>query len=238
MITHNLGIVAEICQKVAVMYAGVIIEYGTIDEVFNNPMHAYYEGPYRCAAEAYGAARRADGDSRQRGKYPKGFPGAANSIPDAAWPEKKCKTEIPPMIKVNADHYVCRLFVCGGCRGMSEAVKTPLIEVHDLRKYFDIKNRRILHAVDDISFNIYAGETLGLVGESGCGKSTVGNVLMRLLPATGGQMLYRGKDNPVCQQCGNPRIPEEDADYLPGSLLLAEPEENRPKHFIRGLSDT
>ncbi len=77
---------------------------------------------------------------------------------------------------------------------MSEAAKTPLIEVHDLRKYFDIKNRGKLHAVDDISFNIYAGETLGLVGESGCGKSTVGNVLMRLLPATGGQMLYRGKD--------------------------------------------
>ena len=68
----------------------------------------------------------------------------------------------------------------------------PLIEVRNLVKHFDIKGKGKLHAVDDVSFDIFPGETLGLVGESGCGKSTVGNLLVRLLPATGGQMRYRG----------------------------------------------
>lgn len=72
--------------------------------------------------------------------------------------------------------------------------KQPLIQVRNLKKYFDIKDKGKLHAVDDVSFDIYPGETLGLVGESGCGKSTVGNVLMRLHQATDGQMLYRGMD--------------------------------------------
>lgn len=70
----------------------------------------------------------------------------------------------------------------------------PLIEVKDLIKYFEIKNKGQLHAVDHVNFNIYPGETLGLVGESGCGKSTVGNVLMRLHTPTGGEMIYNGKD--------------------------------------------
>lgn len=70
----------------------------------------------------------------------------------------------------------------------------PLIEVKNLIKYFEIKNKGQLHAVDHVNFNIYPGETLGLVGESGCGKSTVGNVLMRLHTPTGGEMLYNGKD--------------------------------------------
>ncbi|MDR1203889.1 MAG: ABC transporter ATP-binding protein [Peptococcaceae bacterium] len=70
----------------------------------------------------------------------------------------------------------------------------PLVQAKNLKKHFEVKRKGMLHAVDDISFKIYPGETLGLVGESGCGKSTVGNVVMRLLPKTGGSLLYRGKD--------------------------------------------
>lgn len=69
-----------------------------------------------------------------------------------------------------------------------------LIEVKHLKKYFDVKDKGQLHAVDDISFSILEGETLGLVGESGCGKSTVGNVLMGLLPATEGEILLDGNN--------------------------------------------
>lgn len=70
----------------------------------------------------------------------------------------------------------------------------PLVQVKHLKKYFKAKKKgSMLHAVDDVSFEIYPGETLGLVGESGCGKSTVGNVLMRLHNATEGEFLFDGR---------------------------------------------
>jgi oligopeptide/dipeptide ABC transporter ATP-binding protein len=77
--------------------------------------------------------------------------------------------------------------------GSEEIVKNkvrPLVQVRNLKKYFAIKGKGMLHAVDDISFDIYPGETLGLVGESGCGKSTVGNVLVRLHKPTAGEMIF------------------------------------------------
>ena len=80
---------------------------------------------------------------------------------------------------------------------MSEQINTnqePLLQAKHLKKYFKISKTKTLHAVDDVSFDIYPGETLGLVGESGCGKSTVGNTIMRLLPKTDGELYYRGKD--------------------------------------------
>lgn len=78
---------------------------------------------------------------------------------------------------------------------MSEVTnKQPLVEAVHLKKYFKLKNKKMLHAVDDVNFVVYPGETLGLVGESGCGKSTVGNVVMRLLSQTDGQLLFKGKN--------------------------------------------
>lgn len=69
-----------------------------------------------------------------------------------------------------------------------------LVELQSLKKYFAIPGKGELHAVDGISLSIHLGETVGLVGESGCGKSTVGNVIMKLLPATSGRVLFEGKD--------------------------------------------
>lgn len=70
----------------------------------------------------------------------------------------------------------------------------PLVRVKNLKKYFAIPRKGMLHAVDDVSFDVYPGETVGLVGESGCGKSTIGNVVMRLLDRSDGSVEYRGKD--------------------------------------------
>lgn len=72
--------------------------------------------------------------------------------------------------------------------------KEILIEAKNLKKYFPVRGKGMLHAVDDVSFTVNVGETLGLVGESGCGKSTVGNLIMRLLPPTEGQLFYRGEN--------------------------------------------
>ncbi len=69
-----------------------------------------------------------------------------------------------------------------------------LVEVQNLKKYFKISNDKYLHAVDDVSFSIKEGETLGLVGESGCGKSTVGNLIVRLLKADSGKVLFKGEN--------------------------------------------
>ena len=74
------------------------------------------------------------------------------------------------------------------------SAREALVEAKNLKKYFKIPRKGQLHAVDDVSFKVYEGETLGLVGESGCGKSTVGNVIMRLLSQTDGQLFYREKN--------------------------------------------
>jgi oligopeptide/dipeptide ABC transporter ATP-binding protein len=82
----------------------------------------------------------------------------------------------------------------------SVSAKTPLLEVSDLKKYFPIYGgifRRVVgqvYAVDGVSFSVDKGETFGLVGESGCGKTTVGRTILRLLPATGGEVFFGGQD--------------------------------------------
>ena len=73
-------------------------------------------------------------------------------------------------------------------------IDQPLVEVKNLKKYFPIKGKGILHAVDDVSFTIMPGETMALVGESGCGKSTIGNMVMRLLKPTEGRLYYQKTD--------------------------------------------
>ena len=72
--------------------------------------------------------------------------------------------------------------------------KEVLLSVKHLKKYFNVGRGSVLKAVDDVSFDIYKGETLGMVGESGCGKTTCGRTAMGLYPRTGGQVLFDGRD--------------------------------------------
>lgn len=77
---------------------------------------------------------------------------------------------------------------------MSNEKRDVLVHVENMKKYFNIRNKGVLKAVDDVSFDIYKGETLGLVGESGCGKTTCGRTIMGLYPVTEGKVEYEGKD--------------------------------------------
>ena len=76
---------------------------------------------------------------------------------------------------------------------MAEHTTAPLLKVEGLKQYFRVNKNFTVKAVDDVSFEIYPGETYGLVGESGSGKTTIGRAIMRILPTSGGQVLYKGQ---------------------------------------------
>ncbi len=105
MITHNLGIIAEICQKVAVMYAGRIVEFGTVDEVFLHPMHSYTNGLFNSIPKLEGPRERLvsiPGTVANPEHLPPGCPFHERCSNCG----ERCRTELPPMIKVNDNHYV------------------------------------------------------------------------------------------------------------------------------------
>lgn len=113
-----------------------------------------------------------------------------------------------------------------------EKQNLPVIEVRNLKKHFKVKNKGILHAVDGVNFSVMPGETLGLVGESGCGKSTVGNVIMRLHKATDGEVLYKGSS--VLDSKGN-----ESMDYRKKiQIIFQDPYSSlNPKKTIQSIME-
>ncbi|GMX61684.1 ABC transporter ATP-binding protein [Paenibacillus elgii] len=139
LITHDLGVVAGMCDRVVVMKEGEIVETGTTEEIFYSPKHPY-------TIRLLNALPRLD--------------------------EKK-KPKPAPLITRSAEDRL-------------------LLEVRSLKQYFDLGKGQIVKAVNDISFDIRAGETLGVVGESGSGKSTTGRAILRLNEPTGGEVLFKG----------------------------------------------
>ena len=113
-----------------------------------------------------------------------------------------------------------------------EKQNLPVIEVRNLKKHFKVKNKGILHAVDGVNFSVMPGETLGLVGESGCGKSTVGNVIMRLHKATDGEVLFKGSS--VLDSKGN-----ESMDYRKKiQIIFQDPYSSlNPKKTIQSIME-
>jgi glutathione transport system ATP-binding protein len=163
-ITHDMGVVAEIADRVVVMYKGQKVEEGTTEQIFASPQHPYTKS-LLSAVPRLGAMK---GRS-----LPARFPLAEPDKGDVG-------LETPQdTVKLTAE---------------------PLLSVRDLATRFDIHKgifSRVVarvHAVERISFDIMPGETLSLVGESGCGKSTTGRTLMQLIEPTSGTIRFEGKD--------------------------------------------
>ena len=145
LITHDLGLAAQYCDRLAVMKDGEIVETGPAKQIFANPQHNYTK-------RLVEATPRPDASVR------------------SLLPEDQ---RSPDIAYTPSD--------------------TPLLEVHGLKKTFAGKAGPV-HAVKGISFAVNQGQSVGLVGESGCGKSTTSSMLVRLLDPTEGQILYQGKD--------------------------------------------
>ncbi|WP_315708798.1 ABC transporter ATP-binding protein [Brenneria uluponensis] len=161
-ITHDMGVVAEIADRVVVMYQGEVVEQGSVEAIFKRPQHAY--------TQALLAAVPRLGDM-QDNAWPRRFPLLGQENPE---PEQ--------------DHITAQYDT------------PPLLDVHGLKVYYPVSTGILstvthrVHAVEQIDFTVWPGETLAIVGESGCGKSTTGRALLRLVDSESESLLFQGKE--------------------------------------------
>ncbi len=211
LISHDLGVIATICSRVLVMYAGEVVEEGRPQDLLSDPRH-----PYTWAL--LHAAPRMDGEAGDRR-----LATIEGQPPDAAdWPEGcrfrvRCPFAIdacsqhPELLPVG-DARSARCWVTQGGAALhpppplaatasaQTASTTPLLQLEGLSKHFELPREnflephRVLRAVDGVDLEVFSGETVGLVGESGCGKSTLARLVMRLEEPTSGRIAFDGQD--------------------------------------------
>lgn len=167
-ISHDLGVVSEIADEVAVMYKGKIVEQGKMKTIFTNPQHPYTKGLMACRPPI--------------DKRPYRLPTISEFIEGQS---EKAQREV--LSERKRDH-----------KNLYQ--KEPLIKVKNLEKKFVLKKKlfrkptEFVHAVDKVSLDVFPGETLGLVGESGCGKTTLGRSILRLVEPDNGKVLFEEQD--------------------------------------------
>lgn len=180
-ITHDLGVIAELADKVVVMYKGKIVEQGQVLEIFSNPKHPYTKGLLACRPPLDVRLKRLpivsdfmkldkDGNIEE----------IEQTVSEAT--EKEIQT-VEERTQAHKDLYG----------------QEPILKIKGLKTYFPLKKNFFgkvveeVKAVDDVTFDVYPGETLGLVGESGCGKTTLGRTVLRLVDPTDGEVIFKGK---------------------------------------------
>lgn len=179
-ITHDLGVIAEIADTVAVMYQGKIVESGNVWEIFTDPKHPYTKGLLACRPRL----------NRQM-KY---LPTVSDfmevvTTPSGEWVIQEKKPETEDWGRETEQDSKAPVLNS----------QTPLVAVRDLKVGFPVRGmfgraKRYMMAVNGVSFEVFPGETLGLVGESGCGKSTLARTLLRLIEPMSGAIEFEGQD--------------------------------------------
>ncbi|MBI4192808.1 MAG: ABC transporter ATP-binding protein [Betaproteobacteria bacterium] len=219
IITHNLGVVARYADRVNVMYAARMAEQGTAHEIFTQPLHPYTAGLLRSVPrldQPRGLKLETiDGMPPNLLDPPSG----CRFAPRCPARLDACVAAPPPLAEIARGHFSACLrgaeMARVGATGLRLQSANPLapqpktvgsgpalLRVHDLRTYFEVgagvkvfkPTHAEVRAVDGLSFEIFRGETVGLVGESGCGKTTVGRTLLRLEEPTSGRVIFDGAD--------------------------------------------
>lgn len=180
-ITHDLGVIGEIADRVIVMYRGSIVETGTVLDIFKNPKHPYTRSLLACRPPL--------------GKRLSKLPTVADFMQED---EQGNITELSTSVEDAINQ-----FIVSPAQTQARFDKLqqnePILEVKNLKTWFPTKTNFFgkptewVKAVNDVSFDVYEGETMGLVGESGCGKTTLGRSILRLAPTVGGEVIYKGK---------------------------------------------
>jgi peptide/nickel transport system ATP-binding protein len=204
-ITHDLGVIAEIADDVLVMYRGEEVEYGPVLDIFSNPKHPYTKGLLACRPRLDTKYRRLPtvDDFMQTVREGDTIRVVEKKIDAVRLQELESTGRgrlLPPKSELSQiGHPWEKGQHAPDTQTVAEGA-APLLAVKNLQVYFPVRRgilARIvdyIRAVDDVSFNVYRGQTLGLVGESGCGKTTTGRAILRLIEPTGGQVTYNGTD--------------------------------------------
>ncbi len=207
LVTHDLGIVAGLADRVAVMYAGRLVETAAVRDVFAAPSHPYTRG-------LLASLPRIDRDrSTTRLVGIDGNPPSLTAVPSGcafhprcpiARLPAPCATEAPTLRSVPSGGEAACHFAgeaeavpvvpSGPASNPSRAPGEIVLDVRDLVKHFPGRRGTEVHAVCGVSFTLARGETLGVVGESGCGKTTTARLVLNLVPSTSGSVNYAGED--------------------------------------------
>lgn len=256
-ISHNLGVIAQVCDRVAVMYAGEVVETGAVGALFRQPRHPYTAGLLGCVPRISGGGARLDA-----------IPGAlppphvrlsgCTFAPRCQLARARCVEVRPKLAAVSDDHRsrchfwektptLRRRLAAEATEPTAPAAAAegpPLLEVRGLSHYYNYRQpsgspfwrwwqairrrrQRPVKAVERVSLRVRAGETVALVGESGCGKSTLGNVVAGLLAPTFGTVAFEGQDISVTVRQRDP------ASQRRLQMVFQNPEASlNPRHTV------
>ncbi len=224
-ISHNLGVIARVSDRLAVMYAGEMVERGAVRDVFLRPFHPYTQGLLRCVPRL-GMDKRSSFLYPIPGRVPspKNLPPGCVFEPRCSFSRPECSQRPPELREVEPGHWARCLFaqeirqqgwqppadILESLVAPAEAKeKAPILQVDHAKTYYEVPSTQLfdrkklyVKAVDDVSIQVKPGQTLGIVGESGCGKSTLVKTIIGMEPPTGGEFEFMGVDisNPVSKR--------------------------------------